>query len=329
MMRPCRGRGEASHAGIVAGLGLAVAVALTLALALAGCHLDDVAGAPEAPRVISLSASPDSVLLPAVASTFDLTVTALLSDSSTADVTAAAGTFYASDDPAVAGASSGEVRAAGEGSARVIVEREGVADTVLVAVDESAAVPLDTVRATPDTLLLGPGGSAPIAGLAVWANGARLEATGLPFGYATTDAAVVTVSINGIAGAAAPGTAAIRLSFRSVLVEIPVTVAAPIPTISFSTDIQPVLQSQCTFSGCHPGVGPAQRDLRLNTYAQLLAGGSGGPVVTPGNGAESRIIRALRGTLPLTRQMPLGRPPLGDASIQTIETWIDEGALDN
>jgi hypothetical protein len=320
MTRRRRGRGEALRPTIVlAGL----------ALALAGCHLDDVAGVPEAPRVISLSASPDSVLLPAIASTFGLTVIALLSDSSTADVTAAAGTFYASNDPAVAGASAGVVRAAGEGSARVIVEREGVADTVLVTVDESAPVALDTVRAAPDTLLLGPGETAPIAGIAVWANGARLEATGLPFGYATSDPTVVTVSINGVASGEATGEATVQLSFRSVLVQIPVTVTPPIPTISFSADVRPVLQAQCTFSGCHPGVGPAQRDLRLNTYAQLLAGGTNGPVVTPGNGAESRIIRALRGTLPLTRQMPLGSPPLADASIETIETWIDEGALDN
>ncbi len=320
MTRSRRARGDASLPRIVlAGL----------ALALAGCHLDDVTGVPEAPRVVTLTAVPDSILLPAIASTFDLTVTALLSDSSTVNVTAAAGTFYATNDPAVAGASVGVVRAAGEGSAHVVVEREGVADTVLVTVDESAPVPLDSVRAAPDTLLLVPGGAAPIAGVAVWANGARLEATGLPFGYATSDATVVTVSINGVASAAATGGATIELSFRSVLVEIPVTVAPPIPTISYSADVQPVLQSQCTFSGCHPGVGPAQRDLHLNTYAQLVAGGTNGSVVTPGNGAESRIIRALRGTLPLTRQMPLGRPPLADASIQMIETWIDEGALDN
>jgi hypothetical protein len=307
---------------------IALAALTALAAALGGCHLDEMGPEPSVPHAISLSASPDSVLLPAIGSTFALSVTAILSDSSAIDA-ADAGTYYATTDAGVAGAAAGVVRAAGDGTARIVAERDGVADTVLVTVDESAPVPLDSVRAAPDTLRLPPDGIAPVAGIAVWANGARLEATGLPFAYASSDPAVVTVSTNGGAHAGATGSAVITLTFRAIDVEIPVTVAPPVPTISYVNDVEIILQSNCTFSGCHPGSGPAQRDLRLNSYAQVMAGGTNGPVVTPGNGAESRIIRALRGTLPSTRQMPLGRPPLIETTLQAIETWIDEGALDN
>lgn len=62
-----------------------------------------------------------------------------------------------------------------------------------------------------------------------------------------------------------------------------------------------------------------------------MAGNSNhGPVVFPGQGAESIIILKLRGEANFGDRMP--KPPapaLTESTIDLIETWIDEGALNN
>ena len=50
-------------------------------------------------------------------------------------------------------------------------------------------------------------------------------------------------------------------------------------------------------------------------------------VVNPGNSAESQLIKKLNGTA--GTQMPKNQNPLNDATIDLIETWIDEGAENN
>lgn len=296
---------------------------------VAGCHLDENPPIDAGPQVVALNASPDSVLLPAIGSTLRVTVEAVLSDSTEADVTEAEGTFYTSTNAVIAGAAAGVVRATGQGSAKIIVERDGVSDTISVTVDEDAPLALDLLLAQPSSMSLPRGATAPLKGIAVWANGARLEATGIPFTYVSSDDQVATASVNGLVEAVAAGNATITLGFLGEESNVPVSVIFPGSTVSFSANILPIFEGDCTFSGCHPGTGPAQRNLRLTSHQFVLAGGDSGLVVTPGNGAESRIILALRGTLLGTRQMPLSRPPLTEFSIVAIQTWIDEGALDN
>jgi hypothetical protein len=53
----------------------------------------------------------------------------------------------------------------------------------------------------------------------------------------------------------------------------------------------------------------------------------GNDVVDPGNSMTSKLIQRLKGTS--GTQMPKNQDPLGEATINLIETWIDEGALDN
>jgi len=92
--------------------------------------------------------------------------------------------------------------------------------------------------------------------------------------------------------------------------------------VNFSTEIKPLFSS-CT--GCHGGSG----GLSLSTYTSLMIGGNSGAVVTPGDGSGSLLVKKLRGTASGS-QMPKNGPPyLDPATINLIETWIDEGALDN
>jgi hypothetical protein len=93
--------------------------------------------------------------------------------------------------------------------------------------------------------------------------------------------------------------------------------------ISYSARVNPVFQSTCI--GCHGGTA----GLFVDTHAHLMSGTSiNGPVVLPGNGEGSYLIRKLRGTAPGSR-MPQGGPYLQDEAINKISTWIQQGAANN
>ena len=92
--------------------------------------------------------------------------------------------------------------------------------------------------------------------------------------------------------------------------------------ISYLTTIQPIFNNNCT--GCHG----SSSGLNLGSYSTLMSGGSSGTLVVSGNGSESRLIQKLRGTASGS-QMPASGCCLDASVIQVIETWIDEGALDN
>ena len=92
-------------------------------------------------------------------------------------------------------------------------------------------------------------------------------------------------------------------------------------SVQFNRDLAPVLVSQCV--GCHGGDQP-NGQLRLETFASLLAGGVTGKVITPDKPAESLLAKRLRGID--GDQMPQDKPPLPEETIAQFETWIKEGA---
>jgi len=89
----------------------------------------------------------------------------------------------------------------------------------------------------------------------------------------------------------------------------------------FARDVGPALLANCM--GCH-STRLTLGDLRLDTFARLLRGGLSGVIVVPGRPDESLLIRKLRGQA--GARMPMGRPPLPDATIEKIAKWIALGA---
>jgi len=87
--------------------------------------------------------------------------------------------------------------------------------------------------------------------------------------------------------------------------------------ISYTATIQPIFSTNCT--GCHGGSG----ELYLTSYSDLMESN----VVEPGNSVDSQLIKKLKGTA--GTQMPKNQTPLNNATIDLIEAWIDEGALEN
>jgi hypothetical protein len=62
------------------------------------------------------------------------------------------------------------------------------------------------------------------------------------------------------------------------------------------------------------------------TFDRLLRGGRGGSPVAAGKGADSLLVKKLKGAGIEGQRMPLGKPPLTADVIARIEKWIDEGA---
>lgn len=88
--------------------------------------------------------------------------------------------------------------------------------------------------------------------------------------------------------------------------------------------VNSILQQHCIM--CHKGP-QAAGNLRLDSYAGLMAGGSKGPAVVPKSPEKSELLRRIRGDS--QPRMPMNGPPwLTEEEISTIEQWIATGALD-
>ena len=93
-------------------------------------------------------------------------------------------------------------------------------------------------------------------------------------------------------------------------------------TVSFSTDIAPVLMQNCM--GCHFEAQNAQGGLRLDNFRQFLNGGDSGPIIRPGDAENSILFQRL--TASDNTRMPRRRPALDKAIIDKVAKWIEEGA---
>ncbi len=105
------------------------------------------------------------------------------------------------------------------------------------------------------------------------------------------------------------------------------TTGAP---VSFKNDIATIFTAHC--AACHLN-GVSLGGLSLASYATLQKGGSefSGSIVKAGDHAHSLLWEKVQSTAPWPggSRMPLGGPYLSDAQVQTIATWIDQGAKDN
>jgi len=92
------------------------------------------------------------------------------------------------------------------------------------------------------------------------------------------------------------------------------------PTDTWAT-LAPLLAERCVM--CH-NASAAAAGLRLDSLEGVKKGSTRGPVVQPGNPANSEIIRRVKGSsLP---RMPMTGPPwLPDADVARLERWIAAG----
>ena len=95
--------------------------------------------------------------------------------------------------------------------------------------------------------------------------------------------------------------------------------------VDYESQIQTVIDANCTNSGCHTNGGGYQNGLDLSSYDNLMTGDSqNGPVVIPLDHANSLLWQKVNsGAMP-----PGNSPDLSGDEVNLIASWIDEGALE-
>lgn len=83
--------------------------------------------------------------------------------------------------------------------------------------------------------------------------------------------------------------------------------------ISFSQDVQPLINTNCSTSGCHAA---GFNSPTLLTHADVDAN-------------ATSILARMQKDPTDSQLMPFGGPKLADSLIQKINCWIDQGKLDN
>lgn len=101
---------------------------------------------------------------------------------------------------------------------------------------------------------------------------------------------------------------------------IPLT-ETPASNVSFAKDVMPIFEAACI--KCH-GVEQIKEGLDMRTYEDIMAGSFNGPVIVPGNAAQSFLVQQL-----IDGKMPKRGPKLSVEQIQIILEWVDAGALNN
>lgn len=92
--------------------------------------------------------------------------------------------------------------------------------------------------------------------------------------------------------------------------------------VSYSKNIDPIIKSNCTFSGCHGD--SLNASFKLTSYESLKQAG-----IEPGEPDNSELFRVIN-TLNEQERMP--KKPyrqLTDEQIQLIYVWIGQGAKNN
>ncbi len=124
---------------------------------------------------------------------------------------------------------------------------------------------------------------------------------------------------------------------------IPVLIGAALPragspddTVSFASDVSPLLQKYCL--PCHADENHNPSELSLDSYELMMKGGKHGDVVKTGEPDESTIIQKLSENPPFGDRMPLHSkrkksptPPtyLTDDEVKLLAKWVSQGAQNN
>jgi len=113
--------------------------------------------------------------------------------------------------------------------------------------------------------------------------------------------------------------------YNYVAPQINTSAPPPVTPISFSSDIQPIFNTDCNKSGCHDGNNYDPNLTAGNSYDALFNTGD----IDTTNAANSKIY--IRITYPTSNSkfMPKGGSPLANSEISKILGWIQQGAKNN
>ncbi|MBA3481985.1 MAG: hypothetical protein H0T51_09240, partial [Pirellulales bacterium] len=93
--------------------------------------------------------------------------------------------------------------------------------------------------------------------------------------------------------------------------------------VDFESEIKPIIESACL--RCHHEQN-AEGDLRLDSLKGAIAGGANGPSIVPRDAEKSSFYSRLVLPEDHLEIMPPDGPPLDEAQVARLRTWIAEGA---
>ena len=102
------------------------------------------------------------------------------------------------------------------------------------------------------------------------------------------------------------------------------------PAVSFSQDVQPIIDKNCI--ECHQagGEGEVASGFDMASYDGLIKGARFGPMIIAGDAEGSNMVVLMEGRADPSISMPHGQQkPISKADIQTIRLWIEQGAGNN
>ncbi|TAM63693.1 MAG: hypothetical protein EPN49_01990 [Rhodanobacter sp.] len=116
--------------------------------------------------------------------------------------------------------------------------------------------------------------------------------------------------------------------------------------VSFSRDVNPILQNNCAVCHTPGGAGYLKSGFSVATYQDLMKGTKYGPVINPGSSVGSTLVRLIKHQADATINMPkdysldlknhqqtimpgTGARSLSDHDIGLISKWVDQGAKNN
>lgn len=95
----------------------------------------------------------------------------------------------------------------------------------------------------------------------------------------------------------------------------------PKGAINFKDHVLPIMRTHCLI--CHNADKP-KADLDVSSYAAIIAGGSSGDTVKPGNPGQSLLLKVTNHEV--EPHMPPKGPKIPEAEIAMIKKWIEGGA---
>jgi hypothetical protein len=102
------------------------------------------------------------------------------------------------------------------------------------------------------------------------------------------------------------------------------------PVVSFSQDVKPVLDKNC--SQCHlaGGQGEVASGFDMSSYEGLMKGAQFGQMIIAGDAQGSNMLVLMEGRADPSISMPHGeQKSVSKEDIQTVRLWIEQGAKNN
>ena len=118
--------------------------------------------------------------------------------------------------------------------------------------------------------------------------------------------------------------------FAAFAMPVLITACSSEEPVSYTQDIRPILDQHCI--SCHQagGAGQEASGFSMVTYDDLMKGTQFGPMIIPGDALGSNMLVLMEGRADPSISMPHGSmKPVPQSQIDTIRSWIEQGAKNN